>query len=53
MAIPRIDTFYVGLTLIALGTGLLKPNDQHDGWQALFRRMMSARCRVLHLLYGD
>ncbi len=26
MAIPRIDTFYLGLALIVLGTGLLKPN---------------------------
>ena len=26
MAIPRIDTFYLGLVLIVLGTGLLKPN---------------------------
>jgi proton-dependent oligopeptide transporter, POT family len=26
MAIPRIETFYLGLVLIALGTGLLKPN---------------------------
>ncbi len=26
LAIPRIETFYLGLVLIALGTGLLKPN---------------------------
>jgi POT family proton-dependent oligopeptide transporter len=26
MAIPRIDTFYLGLALVVLGTGLLKPN---------------------------
>ena len=26
MAIPRIDTFYLGLALIVIGTGLLKPN---------------------------
>lgn len=26
MAIPRLDTFYLGLVLIAVGTGLLKPN---------------------------
>jgi POT family proton-dependent oligopeptide transporter len=26
MAIPRIDTFYLGLALIVAGTGLLKPN---------------------------
>jgi POT family proton-dependent oligopeptide transporter len=26
MAIPRIGTFYLGLVLIAIGTGLLKPN---------------------------
>ena len=26
MTIPRIDTFYLGLALIVLGTGLLKPN---------------------------
>ena len=26
MAIPMVPTFYLGLTLIALGTGLLKPN---------------------------
>ncbi len=26
MAIPSLPTFYLGLTLIALGTGLLKPN---------------------------
>ena len=26
MAIPRIDTFYFGLALIVVGTGLLKPN---------------------------
>ena len=26
MAIPRIDTFYFGLVLIVIGTGLLKPN---------------------------
>ncbi len=26
MAIPRIDTFYLGLALIVTGTGLLKPN---------------------------
>ena len=26
MAIPAVPTFYLGLTLIVLGTGLLKPN---------------------------
>ncbi len=26
MAVPRIDTFYLGLALIVIGTGLLKPN---------------------------
>ncbi|PYQ53421.1 MAG: MFS transporter, partial [Acidobacteria bacterium] len=26
MAIPRIETFFLGLVLIAFGTGLLKPN---------------------------
>jgi POT family proton-dependent oligopeptide transporter len=26
MAIPRVDTFYLGLALIVIGTGLLKPN---------------------------
>ncbi len=26
MAIPRIETFYLGLALIVIGTGLLKPN---------------------------
>ncbi|MEP6716740.1 MAG: peptide MFS transporter [Terriglobia bacterium] len=26
MALPRLDTFYLGLGLIVLGTGLLKPN---------------------------
>jgi len=26
MAVPAVPTFYAGLTLIALGTGLLKPN---------------------------
>jgi proton-dependent oligopeptide transporter, POT family len=26
MAVPRIDTFYLGLALIVVGTGLLKPN---------------------------
>jgi POT family proton-dependent oligopeptide transporter len=26
MAIPRLDTFYLGLVLIVIGTGLLKPN---------------------------
>jgi POT family proton-dependent oligopeptide transporter len=26
MAIPRLDTFYLGLALIVIGTGLLKPN---------------------------
>jgi POT family proton-dependent oligopeptide transporter len=26
MAIPKIETFYLGLVLIVLGTGLLKPN---------------------------
>jgi POT family proton-dependent oligopeptide transporter len=26
MAIPRLDTFYLGLVLIVTGTGLLKPN---------------------------
>ncbi len=26
MAVPRIDTFYLGLGLIVIGTGLLKPN---------------------------
>ena len=26
MAFPRIDTFYLGLALIVIGTGLLKPN---------------------------
>src|SRR5690606_5251416 len=26
MAIPRLETFYLGLLLIVLGTGLLKPN---------------------------
>lgn len=26
MAVPMVPTFYLGLTLIALGTGLLKPN---------------------------
>ena len=26
MAIPRLDTFYLGLAVIVIGTGLLKPN---------------------------
>ncbi len=26
MAIPRVETFYAGLVLIVIGTGLLKPN---------------------------
>jgi len=26
LAIPRIETFYLGLVLVVLGTGLLKPN---------------------------
>jgi POT family proton-dependent oligopeptide transporter len=26
MAIPRVDTFYLGLALVVIGTGLLKPN---------------------------
>ena len=26
MAIPRVDTFYLGLALVVVGTGLLKPN---------------------------
>lgn len=26
MAIPRVDTFYLGLALIVIGTGMLKPN---------------------------
>src|SRR5262249_52757293 len=26
LAVPRIETFYLGLVLIAVGTGLLKPN---------------------------
>jgi POT family proton-dependent oligopeptide transporter len=26
LAIPRIEAFYIGLTMIVLGTGLLKPN---------------------------
>src|SRR5580692_3563228 len=26
MAIPRVDTFYLGLILIVIGTGMLKPN---------------------------
>src|SRR6185436_6901383 len=26
LAVPRTETFYVGLVLVALGTGLLKPN---------------------------
>jgi POT family proton-dependent oligopeptide transporter len=26
LAIPRTETFYIGLVLVALGTGLLKPN---------------------------
>jgi POT family proton-dependent oligopeptide transporter len=26
MAVPRLDTFYLGLVLVAVGTGLLKPN---------------------------
>ena len=26
LAVPRVDTFYLGLILVVLGTGLLKPN---------------------------
>jgi len=40
LAYPSLPTFYLGLTLIVIGTGLLKPNISHDGRLAV----RSGRC---------
>ena len=53
LAVPSLATFYGGLTLIVLGTGLLKPNisaivgDLYPGGRRAPRR------GILHLLHGD
>ena len=52
MAIPRIDTFYLGLALITVGTGLLKPNIS-TMVGALYSTSDVRRDSCLHLLHGD
>ena len=52
LAMPSITTFYLGLVLISVGTGLLKPNVERAGGQALRRRTTCGGTRVLDLLHG-
>ena len=44
--------FFLGLLVIALGVGLLKPNVSAHGGRALPGRRRTARRRLLHLLHG-
>ena len=53
IAIPTITSFYAGLTLIVLGTGLLKPNVSAIVGQLYATERHAARRGVLDLLHGD
>ena len=53
MAVPTEFTFYAGLVLIVMGTGLLKAQRQHGGGRPVPRRGSPAGRGVLRLLHGD
>ena len=53
MAFPSLATFYLGLFLIVIGTGLLKGNVSVIVGQLYRREGHAARRRLLHLLHGD
>ena len=52
LAIPNIIAFYIGLTLIVIGTGLLKPNISAIVGDLVSRRRRAARCGIFDLLHG-
>ena len=53
LAVPLAGSFYVGLVLIVLGTGLLKPNISVIVGQLYGRERRPPRRRLLDLLHGD
>ena len=53
MAFPSLATFYLGLFLIVIGTGLLKGNVSVIVGQLYAPRDVAPRRRVLDLLHGD
>ena len=53
MAVPSLTTFYLGLFLIVIGTGLLKGNVSVIVGQLYSAGRPSPRRRVLDLLHGD
>jgi MFS family permease len=52
LAFDSVPTFYAGLILIALGTGLLEAEHQHARRRTLLRRRYATRRRLLALLHG-
>ncbi len=52
MAVPSLPTFYLGLLLIVIGTGLLKGNVSVIVGRLYSRRGRAARRRLLDLLHG-
>ncbi len=52
MALPSVATFYTGLALIVVGTGLLKPNVSAIVGDLYPRGKPSPGRRLLHLLHG-
>ncbi len=52
MAVPGLTTFYLGLTLIAIGTGLLKPNISTMVGQLYGANDHRRDARLLDLLHG-
>ena len=52
LAAGDTQLFFVGLIVIVLGVGLLKPNISAHRRAALSGRRLAARCRLLDLLHG-
>ena len=52
LAIPNVIAFYTGLTLIVIGTGLLKPNISAIVGDLVSRRRRAARGGIFDLLHG-
>ena len=52
MALPGATAFYTALSLVACGTGLLKPNVSTIVGSLYAEKRSAPRCRILYFLYG-
>ncbi len=52
LAVPAMPTFFVGLALVAIGTGFFKVERVDDGRTALSAGRQAPRRRLHHLLHG-